>query len=42
MDPITGAPRRPDDEGTPFTQVEAIVRDDGLEPEHEPAWWSSR
>ncbi|MGW6336378.1 hypothetical protein [Nocardia rhamnosiphila] len=38
LDLITGAPRRPDDEGTPFAQVEAIVRDNGLEPENELAW----
>jgi hypothetical protein len=38
LDLITGAPRRPDDEGTPFAQVEAIVRANGLEPEHELAW----
>ncbi|WP_280414922.1 hypothetical protein [Nocardia carnea] len=38
LDLITSAPRRPDAEGTPFTQVETIVRDNGLEPEHEMAW----
>ncbi|MEU1982243.1 hypothetical protein [Nocardia sp. NPDC019395] len=38
LDLITSAPRRPDSEGTPYEQVEAIVRDNGLEPEHELAW----
>ncbi|MGI5217038.1 hypothetical protein [Nocardia sp. CA-290969] len=38
LDLITSAPRRPDPDGTPFAQVEAIVRDNGLEPEHELAW----
>lgn len=38
LDLITSAPRRPDAHGTPFAQVEAIIRDNGLEPEHELAW----
>ncbi|NUP27802.1 MAG: hypothetical protein HOQ44_14100, partial [Nocardia sp.] len=38
LDLITAAPRRPDDAGTPFAQVEAIVRDNGLDPEHDLAW----
>ncbi|WP_328398036.1 hypothetical protein [Nocardia sp. NBC_00416] len=38
LDLITSAPRRVDAERTPFAQVEAIVRDNGLEPEHDMAW----
>ncbi|MFI5718083.1 hypothetical protein [Nocardia sp. NPDC051750] len=38
LDLITSAPRRPDSEETPFTQVETIVRDNGMDPADDIAW----
>lgn len=38
LDLITSAPRRPDATATPFTQVETVVRDNGMAPEDDLAW----
>ncbi|MGW0182833.1 hypothetical protein [Nocardia sp. NPDC003345] len=38
LDLITSAPRRPDATATPFTQVEVIVRENGMAPEDDLAW----